>query len=64
MTIVDWAGHLNEGGVPFELRWRAMFVALDESIVRYELFDEDDEVGMLAALARLRAAAPAQARRT
>jgi hypothetical protein len=36
-----------------------VFVARNKSIVRYELFDEDDEVGMLAALARLRLTAPA-----
>jgi hypothetical protein len=38
-----------------------VFVARDDVIVRYELFDEDDEVGMLAALAGLRAARSAAA---
>jgi ketosteroid isomerase-like protein len=54
MALIGWSGHLNEGGGPFELRWRGVFVARDEVIVRDELFDEDDEAGMLAALARLR----------
>jgi ketosteroid isomerase-like protein len=58
MAIIAWSGHLNEGGGPFELRWRGIFVAREGSIARYELFEEDDEVGMLAALARLRASAP------
>jgi ketosteroid isomerase-like protein len=55
MALIAWSGHLNDGGGPFEVRWRGVFAALDELIVRYELFDEDDEAGMLAALARLRA---------
>jgi len=54
MAVVVWSGHLNEGGGPFELRWRGVFVAHDGVIVRYEMFDENDEAGMLAALARLR----------
>jgi len=54
MTLIAWSGHLNEGGGPFEVCWRGVFVARDELIVRYELFDGDDEAGMLAALARLR----------
>jgi hypothetical protein len=58
VALVVWSGHLNEGGGPFELCWRGLFVARYELIVRYELFDEDDEAGMLAALARLRAGVP------
>jgi hypothetical protein len=58
MALIAWSGHLNEGGGPFELRWRGLFVAPAGLIARYELFDEDDEPGMLAALDRLRASAP------
>jgi hypothetical protein len=56
MALIAWSGRLDEGGGPFELCWRGVFVARDEVIARYELFDEDDEAGMLSALARLRAA--------
>jgi ketosteroid isomerase-like protein len=55
MALIAWSGHLNEGGGPFELCWRGVFGARDDGLVRYELFDEDDETGMLAALARLHA---------
>jgi class 3 adenylate cyclase/ketosteroid isomerase-like protein len=61
MALIVWSGHLNEGGGPFVRCWRGVFVARDDVIVRYELFDEDDEVGMLAALAGLRAARSAAA---
>jgi ketosteroid isomerase-like protein len=57
-ALVVWSGHLNEGGGPFELCWRGVFVAREGLIARYELFDEDDEAGMLAALAQLCASAP------
>jgi ketosteroid isomerase-like protein len=53
IAITSWSGHLNEGGGPFEVRWRGLFVARAGLIARYELFDEDDEAGMLAVLARL-----------
>jgi ketosteroid isomerase-like protein len=55
MALIAWSGHLNEGGGPFEVCWRGVFLARDGLIARYELFDEDDEAGMLAAVARLRA---------
>jgi len=53
VAILSWAGHLNEGGGPFELCWRGLFVAREGLLARYELFDEDDEAGMHAALRRL-----------
>jgi hypothetical protein len=58
MALIAWSGHLNDGGGPFEVCWRGVFVSRDGLIVRYELFDDGDEAGMLAALARLRTAAP------
>jgi hypothetical protein len=36
---------------PVRLRWRGMFVARNQLIVRYELFDEDDEPTVLTAFA-------------
>jgi ketosteroid isomerase-like protein len=63
MALIVWAGHLNEGGGPFELRWRGIFVARGGLISRYELFDEDDEAGMLAALRRLPADGAGRPRR-
>lgn len=55
MVRIAWSGHLDDGGGPFELTWRGVIVTRDDVVVRYELFDAEDESGMLAAVARLRA---------